>query len=331
MGRASAPDSPIRGTGLRLPMTKTRVLAIGAAHLDRRGRIAGPYVPAASNPGTMREEVGGGAFNALRNAVRHGVGGAILSLRGGDLAGDAVAHAIAAAGIEDLSVTFLDRTTPSYTALLDSEGELIAGFADMGLYETGFPRQMRRRSLREAVAAADAILCDANMPAQALEALVRQTAGHPLYGIAISPAKVVRFTEILPDMTCLFMNIREARVLSGADTADPVELARALRAKGLASAVITAGGAVLTAFEADGVFQISIPETRDVSDVTGAGDSVAGTTIAHVLRGLSLREAARRGIAAATLTVASPTVIADYDDAAFAAALALVPPAVDVA
>ena len=32
-----------------------------------------------------------------------------MSVRGGDAAGDAVAQAIAAAGIEDLSAVFLDR------------------------------------------------------------------------------------------------------------------------------------------------------------------------------------------------------------------------------
>ena len=51
-------------------MIRPRLLAVGAAHVDRRGRVGGVYVAAASNPGTMREEVGGGAFNALRNAVR---------------------------------------------------------------------------------------------------------------------------------------------------------------------------------------------------------------------------------------------------------------------
>src|SRR5690606_21264876 len=114
-------------------LTKPKILAVGAAHLDRRGRMSGNYVPAASNPGTIHEEVGGGVFNALRNAVRHGVSGALLSLRGGDLAGNAVARAVYEAGVSDLSVTFIDRTTPSYTALLDADGELIVGFADMDL------------------------------------------------------------------------------------------------------------------------------------------------------------------------------------------------------
>src|SRR5690606_34064848 len=136
----------------------------GAAHIDRRGRIEASHVPGASNPGTLHEEVGGGAFNAARNAVRHGVDVSLLALRGGDLCGDAVAAEIEARGMEDLSAVFLDRTTPSYTALLDQNGELIAGLADMGLYDLAFAKQMRRSKVRDAVRAADAVLCDANMP-----------------------------------------------------------------------------------------------------------------------------------------------------------------------
>lgn len=306
---------------------KPRILAIGAAHLDRRGRITGPYVAAASNPGTMHEEVGGGVFNALRNATRHGVTGALLSLRGGDLAGDAVARAVADARVLDLSVTFIDRTTPSYTALLDAEGELIAGFADMDLYETCFPKQMRRRSLRDAISQADAVLCDANIPAQALASLAALADGKPLFGIAISPAKVSRFSIILPQLQCLFMNVREAQVVTEDSSTNPLTLAHALKTKGLGMAIITAGGQILAGLDSSGVFEVSIPETANVADVTGAGDAVAGTTTAYLMQGLPLREAVRRGIAAASLTIASPTVIAPYDDNAFAEALARVPSA----
>ena len=63
-------------------MTLPRLLAVGGAHVDRRGRMTGTFVPGASIPGTMREDVGGGAFNALRTAVQLGAKGAMLSMRG---------------------------------------------------------------------------------------------------------------------------------------------------------------------------------------------------------------------------------------------------------
>ena len=80
-------------------MKTPHIIAVGGAHVDRRGQTAGAYVPGASNPGTMREEVGGGVFNALRQAVRRGVAGSLMSVRGGDEAGERVSRAIAAAGI----------------------------------------------------------------------------------------------------------------------------------------------------------------------------------------------------------------------------------------
>ncbi|WP_040593274.1 PfkB family carbohydrate kinase, partial [Mesorhizobium metallidurans] len=142
-------------------MTKSqKILAIGAAHIDRRGRISGNYVPAASNVGTMREDVGGNAFNALCCAVRRGASGSLLSVRGGDAPAERVSLAIAAAGIVDLSAVFLDRPTPSHTVLLDRDGATIAGLADMGLYDLALPKQIRRAKVREAITAADAILCD---------------------------------------------------------------------------------------------------------------------------------------------------------------------------
>lgn len=305
-------------------MTRPRLLAAGAAHIDRRGRVSGAYVPGASNPGSLREEVGGGAFNALRNAVRHGVEGALLSLRGGDPAGDAVAAAIASAGIEDLSCVFLDRTTPSYTALIERDGELIAGLADMEIYEIGFERQMRRRRLREAVAAADGVLIDANMPAAAITRLVKLAAAKPLFAVAISPAKAGRLAPVLGDLSCLFMNRREAVALGAWENGAAVDAARALQARGLRRGAISAGDEALLGFDGDDVFAIAPPRLDAIADVTGAGDALAGVASACLLHGLPFREALRHGIAAAALTVARPVVVADYDDVAFAAALALV-------
>ena len=195
-------------------MTLPKLLAVGGAHVDRRGQMSGPFVPGASIPGTMAEDVGGGVFNALRNAVQRGVEASLMSVRGADAAGETVAGAIAAAKIRDLSAVFLDRATPSYTALLDRDGEVIAGLADMQLYELAFAKQLRRSKARDEVAAADAILCDANLPAAALERLAAIAAGKKLFAIAISPAKAVRLGGVLADISCLFMNGREAASLA---------------------------------------------------------------------------------------------------------------------
>ncbi|QKC93082.1 carbohydrate kinase [Mesorhizobium sp. NZP2234] len=309
-----------------------KILAVGGAHIDRRGQVSGLYVPAASNPGTMREDVGGGVFNALRNTVLRGVSASLLSMRGGDAAGDTVSRAIAKAGIADLSAVFLDRTTPSYTALIDREGELIVGFADMALYDLAFPKQIRRSKVREAIAAADAILCDANLPSAALERLVSLAAGKPVFAIAISPAKIVRLKPVLGNLAVVFMNQREALALAGLDgAASQRGIVDGLKRAGLASAVVTAGGGPVLGFDRDGMFAIMPPAPRKVVDVTGAGDALAGATVAALLRGIPLRAALREGVAAATLAIESADAVPDFTAAAFMEALALVPDVQEVA
>ena len=309
-----------------------RILAVGGAHIDRRGQVSGAYVPAASNPGTMREDVGGGVFNALRSLVRRGVSASLLSVRGGDAAADTVSRAIAEAGIADLSAVFLDRTTPSYTALIDREGELIVGFADMALYDLAFPKQIRRSKVREVIAAADAILCDANLPSAALERLVLLAAGKPVFAIAISPAKIVRLKSVLGHLTVVFMNQREAVALADLDgTASRQDIVDGLKRAGLSSAVVTAGGGPVLGFDQDGTFAVMPPAPRKVTDVTGAGDALAGATVAALLRGTPLRGALREGVAAATLAIESADAVPDFTAATFSEALALVPDAQEVA
>lgn len=314
------------------PAQPKTLLAIGGAHLDRRGRVLGAYHPGASNPGRLTEDVGGGVFNALRNAVAAGIAGRLISVRGGDAAGAAVAQAIAAAGIEDLSAVFLDRATPSYTALITADGELIAGLADMALYEVAFAKQLVRLKARAALAAADAVLVDANLPDRAFSVLAGQLRREtPVFALAVSPAKAVRLKPLIPRLTGMFMTAREAAALAGADAGAPVAAAAALARAGLARGVITQGAAPLIGFDEAGLFRLTPPAARNIVDVTGAGDALAGVTMAAVMAGTPWRAALRRGVAAALITLESAAAAAPPDARRLAAALALVPAPEDVA
>lgn len=303
------------------------ILAVGGAHVDRRGQLSREFVPGASNPGVMREEAGGGVFNALRNVARRGDRASLLSLRGGDAAGETVARAIAEAGIEDLSSVYLDRVTPTYTAFLDREGELLAGLADMSLYDVAFARQLLRAKARAAIAAADAILCDANLPEPALARLASAAGTKPLFAIAISPAKAVRLRAVADRLSCLFLNRREAAALANARVATSArEIVDVLRAIGVRRAAVTAGAGALVAFDADAVYEIEPPRPSEIADVTGAGDALAGTVVSALTRGASFASALREGLAAAKLCIECGASVPDHAPAAFAEALESVPP-----
>jgi pseudouridine kinase len=307
---------------------KPLLFAVGGAHLDRRGQSSVPFVPGASNPGIMREEPGGGVFNALRLVVQRGVAAEILSVRGGDRIGDMIGAAIQTAGIKDSSAVYMDRATPSYTAILDEHGDVVAGIADMELYELALPRQLIRRKVRDSIALADAVFCDANLPSDALQRLAGLAGKRPLFALAISPAKAERLRPIFGNLTCLFMNRREARALTGlGPDAEPRDIYAALRAQGLGGAIVSNGGDAALAFSGEDAFSILPPAVNGIADVTGAGDALAGGTIAALMRSAPFHAAVREGMAASMLTLITHSASPRFSPQEFDSALACIPAA----
>ncbi|WFR96971.1 carbohydrate kinase family protein [Rhizobium tumorigenes] len=285
-----------------------QILVLGGAHIDRRGRIFGETDPGASNPGAWFEEPGGGGFNAARNLARLHHDVRMISPRGGDALGDMVAAAAREAGVDDRPFVFLDRTTPSYTAIIEKDGNLVIALADMELYKLFSPRRLLIRAIRDSFASADLILCDANLPAETLAAIARKAVdlGKPLAAIAISPAKVVRLKPCLADIDYLFLNQSEAAALTGSRPDDPLQWVSQLQALGLKGGVITRGQQPLVAFDGRITLTLEPPTVDDVADVTGAGDSLAAGVLSALMDGLDLAEAVRHGAAAAAITVQSP-------------------------
>lgn len=289
------------------------VLVVGGAHIDRRGRIAGTTVMGASNPGRWFEEPGGGGFNAARNLARLGHEVRLIAPRGGDAAGMAVSAEALRVGIDDCPVVFLDRATPSYTAILEADGNLVIALADMELYDLFGPRRTRTLSFRAALGEARHVLCDANLPAETLAALAGAAAARdlPVFAIAISPAKVVRLLPCFTDLAMLFMNAAEAEALTGARPDDPAGWPALLREKGLRGGVVTCGAGAVVAFDETATAILSPPRLDSVVDVTGAGDAFASGVITARIEGCELGEALRLGAALAAITLRSPHATAE--------------------
>ncbi|WP_099866648.1 carbohydrate kinase family protein [Pararhizobium haloflavum] len=309
----------------------TRILVIGGAHVDRRATLSGPTEMHASNPGTWREETGGGAFNATRALSRLGADVCLVAPRGGDIHGVAVSDAAAAAGIDDRPITFLDRATPTYTAILDEHGDLVVALADMALYDLFGPRQFDRRSMREAIVSADHVLVDANLPARTIERLAARCGefGRPLAAIAISPAKVMRLEGVLPSLSVLFLNEREAAALADRAAARPQDWPAILRQCGLRAGIVTRGAMPAIAFDGHQAWMVEPPLRQHVVDVTGAGDALAAATLVGLIAGMALPQALRRGCAAASHVVGADTCApSDLSLERLDALLSEVPPAV---
>ena len=306
------------------------ILVLGGAHIDRRGMISGETSPGASNPGSWMEEAGGGGFNAARNLSRLGFAVRIISPRGGDATGEAVAHAARQAGVEDTPFVFLDRRTPSYTAIMEKDGNLVIALADMDLYKFFTPRRLKIRAVRDAVMASDILLCDANLPEDTLKAIgvIARVCGKMLAAIAISPAKAVRLKPALDNIDILFMNEAEARAITGADVDEVTQWPALLRSHGLRGGVVTRGAKEVVAFSGEKIALLHPPLITDVKDVTGAGDALASGYLASIAEGQTIAEALRRGAATAAITVQSlNATAAELSTDMLNMALALVPEA----
>jgi pseudouridine kinase len=291
----------------------TGILVLGGAHIDRRGRISGTTAPGASNPGAWKEEAGGGGFNAARSLARLGHEVTLISPRGGDAEGEAVAEAAIAAGVIDQPFTFLDRRTPTYTAILERDGNLVIALADMDLYRMFSPRRLAVRAVRDAIDAADRLLTDANLPEETLAQLSRMACegGKPLAGIGISPAKVVRYKALLDNFDFLFMNEAEARALTGEDPADFRQWPEIFRRAGLRGGAITRGRQEVIAWRGAQSACLLPPELTAIGDVTGAGDGFAAGFLHAIAEGEALTTALTVGVASARLALASEMATAE--------------------
>lgn len=302
-----------------------RILAIGGAHIDRKGWLKAPHVPGASNPGRWETEPGGGAFNAARNLSRLGHQVTMISPRGGDEHGELVARAATEAGVEDSPITFLDRATPSYSAILEPDGNLVTALADMALYDMMPARRLLSSRFRARLAATDFIICDANLPADTLTALAQAASdlGIAVAAIAISPAKAVRLSPALASLSLVCMNGAEAAAIANGAAASTSDWPAMLGAAGLRGGVISSGAGPALAFAADGQsILLAPPPLNGLADVTGAGDALASGFIDGLIAGLELTGCLARGIACAQLTASvRGAVRADLSPALVTAAL----------
>ena len=292
-------------------MDDLTLLCIGGAHVDRIGRVSTHYQAGASNPGTMRETIGGGMLNACRAAALADLSKiGFVSARGGDVAADAIGSAIETTGARDISGIFLDRSSASYTAIHDVTGEVAAALADTSIYETCLPRQLRRGMVRDAIARSQTVFLDANLPESALEAVATLASGL-VAAMGISPQKVSRLLTIADRLDVVFMNEREAEALATSRETDVSRLfPRAV------IVVTHAGRPVTLAEPGQAVRAIAVPPRPISGDVTGCGDALAGATIARKLKdpGCNWMDAVMDGIAAAmcALTVHGPLCEAEH-------------------
>jgi sugar/nucleoside kinase (ribokinase family) len=277
---------------------------VTGSHIDLTARLFAPPVLHASNPGTVTARPGGAGLNSASTAASLGARAVMASPVGPDAHGETLRQTLARRGIVDALVTVEGLRTGTYTAIIEPDGSMLIGLADLSIYE-----QVGADWFFDHCAAAlnesGLWFLNANLPAETLAAIAASAGGRTLAAATISPAKAPRLRPVLNQTGFLFTNAGEARTLTGLSGAEPPELARSLAASGVNCGTISSGAGPLFWWHGKQAGSITPPPVGAIVDVNGAGDALAATTLVGLQDGLPFARAVELGVHAAQMTLAS--------------------------
>ncbi|MDK2014179.1 MULTISPECIES: carbohydrate kinase [unclassified Deinococcus] len=302
------------GRGYVLPAESGpgRVVVVGGANVDVKARTIQTAVPGTSNPGVTAQAPGGVARNVAENLARLGVPASLVSVVGRDALGDWLLRETEAAGVDVRPVLRApDVATGTYTAVLDASGELLVAVAAMAAVEALTPAALQER--RGVLRGAAWVVADGNLPEASLAHLLSLAAeaGAAVVFEPVSVPKAARLRSALAAglvPQAVTPNVPELGALLGRAVPDEPGALRAaaaeLHAQGVRLVWVRRGAAGSLLSTPEEVTELAaLP--AEVRDVTGAGDAMLAAFLAALAAGLSPADAARRGHAAAALTVES--------------------------
>jgi pseudouridine kinase len=285
-----------------------RILCLGGATIDRKYRALAPTRRDTSNPVRGDQTFGGVARNVAENLARLGVTTSLATLVGEDDGGRSILAQIQGLGVDTgLTRSLPGQETAEYVAILEPNGDLAIGLADMRIFESFDPADLDRIDWAKGF---DWVFADCNLPPGILQALVlkRRECRFRLAIDAVSLPKVVKLPADLNGIDLLVLNRDEAEAYLGDDRLAPSEQARALLARGASQVIVTSGADGLVAGTDSAVASVPAVAARPV-DVTGAGDSLTAAALFGLSSGLPLEASARLGALAAALTIESPATV----------------------
>jgi pseudouridine kinase len=291
-------------------MLQIDVLCIGGINLDRKLKALQALHSGSSNPCVASESPGGVARNVAENLARLGLRVSLCGLVGRDAAAEAVLAPLRVLGLDARSCLVAESgNTGSYTAVLDAQGQLVMGMADMALTERLTPQLLSPLLSQQNPRL---WMADMNLPASSLAWLAHHSANQRLVMLAVSEPKMDRLPSDLRGVNTLVLNRGELAAIGFSENDMGAAFAK-LNAAGLQRLVVTLGEQGVACVEAGDVARIKpeLPRELKVADVSGAGDAFCAGLCASYLRypADALAQHAQRAMRLAVLTVQSAQTV----------------------
>jgi pseudouridine kinase len=296
------------------PKATSDVLCIGGINLDRKLKASHALHAGSSNPCVATESPGGVARNVAENLARLGLRVSLAGQLGQDAAAQTLLASLQALGVDTRACLIAPSgNTGSYTAVLDAQGQLVMGMADMALTEQLTPSVLANVGLAQET---KLWMADMNLPAASLAWLAQHahSLGQRLVMLAVSDPKMNRLPGDLRGIDTLVLNRGELQALglqlgwSFDVSSDSASAYTKLHAAGLQRLVVTHGEAGVVCFDVHHPAQHVKPQLTqaiNVVDVSGAGDAFCAGLCASYLRypDDALAQHAQRAMKLAALTV----------------------------
>nr|WP_263328649.1 carbohydrate kinase [Neobacillus sp. Marseille-Q6967] len=290
-----------------------QVICIGGANIDRKFHIKDKAQLGTSNPVYATQNAGGVARNIAENLGRLGLEVSLISASGADKDWTIIEDSSALYMNLKTVTQFPEKSTGSYTAVLDSDGELVIALADMDIYDAITPELLLKHEVL--LSSSKCIMVDLNCPKETIHFLCNLTKNHdlPIVLIPVSSPKMSRLPDDLNGVKWLITNRDESETYFNNEIRNEEDWKKAVKnwlSLGVMNVVITNGkkGSMIGNKE-EGIFHVPAIDTNEVVDVTGAGDAFSSAVIYAWLKGKSLIEIAKAGSINAAKTLQSPYTV----------------------
>lgn len=282
------------------------VVVVGSVNIDVAGYSSLALSYADSNPGKVTWTPGGVGRNIAHNLALLGKNPQLISVVGDDFYGRALLEQTRLSGVNiDNCVYCSGEQTSTYLSLLDNTGEMLVAINDMDIVSNMTPAFLA--NYLHIIQHAAAIVADCNISEASLLWLTDNAGSIPLFVDPVSAWKCVKIKNCLSRIHTLKPNRLEAETLSGIPVlthADVIKVAHWFHEQNLPRLVLSMGAEGVYYSELNGKSGWSPSVTRQITNVTGAGDAMLAGLVVSWLDDCSMTDAVRfaQGCAAMALT-----------------------------
>lgn len=288
------------------------IYVIGASNIDFGVKAKQRIVEGESNLASISVDFGGVARNIAENLSILDCELSFITALGNDLLANILKQDLSSKLINyDLSVDISENQS-TYLSVLRNDGELYNGYNDMSILDKVNIEQLE--AFFHELKSNDIVVMDCNFPIHILKSIAKKVT-QTLVVDGTSAIKCQKLLGYLQEIDLLKLNKNEAESLSAVSINNEdnfIEAFKLLRLKGVNDCIISYPEG-LYYLKGCCVYSYKHNMSLNVVNVTGAGDALISGIVNGIYQRQDFDYVVQFGLALASITLQSPTAIANYD------------------